>query len=47
MNYSHVLSEQDGRFYLGSTGDLRARLRKHSSGVVRSSAPGRPLSLIY
>jgi predicted GIY-YIG superfamily endonuclease len=28
MNYSDVLlSEQDGRFYIGSTGDLRTRLR--------------------
>jgi predicted GIY-YIG superfamily endonuclease len=36
MNYSYVLlSEPDGRFSIGSTGDLRARLRKHSSGVVR------------
>jgi predicted GIY-YIG superfamily endonuclease len=32
MNYSYVLlREQDGRFYIGSTGDLRARLQKHSS----------------
>jgi predicted GIY-YIG superfamily endonuclease len=32
MNYPYVLlSEQDGRFYIGSTCDLRARLQKHSS----------------
>jgi len=48
MNYSYVLlSEQDGRFYIGSTGDLRARLQKHSSGAVRSTAHRRPLRLIY
>jgi putative endonuclease len=48
MNYAYVLlSQQDGRFYLGSTGDLRARLQKHSSGVVRSTAHRRPLRLIY
>jgi putative endonuclease len=48
MNYSYVLlSEQDGRFYIGSTGDLRARLQKHISGAVRSTAHRRPLRLIY
>jgi putative endonuclease len=48
MNYSYVLlSEQDGKFYIGSTSDLRARLRKHSAGAVRSTAHRRPLRLIY
>lgn len=48
MNHSCVLlSGQDGRFYIGSTGDLRARLQKHSSGAVRSTAHCRPLRLIY
>jgi putative endonuclease len=48
MNYSYVLlSELDGRFYIGSTGDLRARSQKHSSSVMRSTAHRRPLRLIY
>ena len=48
MNYSYVLlSEQDGRFYIGSSGDLRARLQKHSSGAVRSTVHRRPLRPIY
>ena len=48
MNYSYVLlSEQDGRFYIGSTGDLRARLQKHSSGLVHSTAHRRSLRPIY
>jgi len=48
MNYSYVLlSEQDGRFYISSTGDSRARLQKHSSGTVRSTAHRWPLRLIY
>jgi len=48
VNYSYVLlSEQDGRFYIGSTGDLRARLRNHDSGAVRSTAYRRPLRLNY
>ena len=48
MNYSYVLlSERDGKFYIGSTGNLRERLEKHNSGGVRSTAHRRPLRLIY
>jgi len=48
MNYSYVLlSERDGKFYIGSTGDLRERLQKHNSGSVRSTSYRRPLRLIY
>jgi putative endonuclease len=48
MTYAYVLlSDQDGRFYIGSTGDLRARLQKHNSGAVRSTSSRRPLRLIY
>jgi putative endonuclease len=48
MNYSYVLlSERDGRFYIGSAGDLRARIEKHKLGAVRSTAYRRPLRLIY
>ena len=48
MNYSYVLlSDRDGNFYLGSTGDLRARLLKHNSGALRSTAYRRPFRLIY
>jgi len=48
MNYAYVLlSDQDGRFYIGSTGNLRARLQKHNSGVVGSTAYRRPLRLFY
>jgi putative endonuclease len=48
MNYSYVLlSDEDGRFYIGSTGDLRARLQKHNAGAVRSTACRRPLRLVY
>ena len=48
MNYSYVLlSERDGRFYIGGTGDLRERLRRYNSGLVSSTAYRRPLRLIY
>ena len=48
MTYSYVLlSDRDGNFYIGSTGDLRARFLKHNSGAVRSTAYRRPWRLIY
>ncbi len=48
MNYTYVLlSERDGRFYTGSTTDLRARVRSHAAGRVGSTASRAPLVLIY
>jgi putative endonuclease len=48
MKYSYVLlSDRDGEFYIGSTGDLRERLRQHNKGRVRSTTYRRPLRLIY
>ncbi len=48
MNYSYVLlSEKHGKFYMGSTGDLRERLQQHDKGFVHSTAYRRPLRLVY
>jgi putative endonuclease len=48
MEYTYVLiSERDGKFYTGSTGDLRKRFRDHNEGRVRSTAYRRPWKLLY
>ena len=48
MRYTYVLlSERDGRFYTGWSNDLRARVRQHNAGDVRSTTYRRPLRLIY
>lgn len=48
MTYCYVLlSGKDGRFYIGSTSDLRERVERHNKGFVRSTAYRRPLLLIY
>jgi putative endonuclease len=48
MKYSYVLlSDRDGEFNIGSTGDSRERLQQHNKGQVRSTAYRRPLRLIY
>lgn len=48
MYYVYVLlSEKDGFWYTGCTGDLRKRFREHNSGVVESTKGRIPLKLIY
>ena len=48
MCYTYVLrSDHDQRFYTGTTRDLRARLKLHVDGKVKSTAYRRPLSLVY
>ena len=42
-----LLSEVDGKFYTGSTNDLRRRLKEHNNGDVVSTAKRKPLQLIY
>ena len=48
MHYVYLLySEKDGKFYTGSTNDLKRRSLEHSSGNVKSTKNRRPLHLIY
>ena len=48
MSYTYVLrSDRDKRFCTGAARDLRARVREHARGRVRSTARRRPLTLIY
>ena len=47
MFYVYVLlSEPDGRFYVGSTGDLRRRVTEHQRGNVASTKHRSPLILV-
>jgi len=48
MYYTYVLlSQKDGRFYTGSTGNLGKRIKEHNSGRVSSTGYRRPFRLIY
>ncbi len=42
-----LLSEKDGKFYTGSTDDLRRRIAEHEAGYVKSTVRRKPLKLIY
>ena len=37
----------DERFYIGSTKDLKKRLKEHNAGKVKSTKSRLPLKLIY
>ena len=46
--YTYVLfSERDHKLYIGFTSDVFKRLSEHNAGLNISTAPRRPLSLIY
>ena len=48
MYYVYVLlSERDGKFYTGSTGNLKERVEEHNRGYGRSTKNRRPFKLIY
>lgn len=46
--YVYILrSDKDNKLYVGFTRDLRKRMKSHSSGINKSTAPRRPLKLMY
>ena len=48
MYYVYILlSEKDGKLYIGSTPDLKKRIHKHSHGYVLATKYRRPIKLIY
>ena len=48
MFYVYVLkSARDGNLYLGSTNDLKRRLREHNDGEVASTRGRTPFELVY
>ena len=47
MWYVYVLQNKAGRWYTGSTNDLRKRILKHNSGKNKSTKYGVPWEIIY
>lgn len=48
MFYVYILrSKKDSQFYIGSTNDLRRRLKEHNEGKVFSTKFRTPFELIY
>jgi putative endonuclease len=42
-----LLSERNGRFYIGSSGNPEARLDDHNQGRVKATRHLRPWTLVY
>ncbi|MDO8505951.1 MAG: GIY-YIG nuclease family protein [bacterium] len=48
MNYTYILkSKKDSQFYLGSTTDLKKRVKEHNDGKVFSTKARKPFELVY
>jgi putative endonuclease len=48
MYYAYLLlGEKDGKFYTGSTDDLKRRIAEHEAGYVKSTVRRKPMKLIY
>lgn len=48
MFYVYVLkSKHDDKLYIGFTSDLRKRFEEHNKGLVQSTKPRIPFSLVY
>lgn len=46
--YTYILlSEKDGKRYIGYTSDLKKRIEEHNDGLVSSTKHRRPLKLVY
>ncbi|MCU0660019.1 MAG: GIY-YIG nuclease family protein [Candidatus Pacebacteria bacterium] len=48
MYYTYLLqSKKDNKFYTGYSKNLKLRFEQHQKGKVESTAPRRPLELVY
>ena len=45
--FLELISKKDGKFYTGSTNDLKRRLDEHNGGKVESTKRRKPFLLIY
>jgi putative endonuclease len=46
--YVYILTSfKNGRFYIGSTGDIDKRLKDHNSGKVKATRNFKPLVLVF
>jgi putative endonuclease len=42
-----IKSQKTSRYYIGPTGNLKDRLKRHNSGYVHSTKNGVPYKLVY
>ena len=47
MFYIYILKNKNGKIYIGQTNNLTDRLRRHNSGLMKSTKFGLPWEIIY
>jgi putative endonuclease len=48
MYYIYIIeSLKNGRYYVGSTVNLRDRMKRHNSGQMKSTKPHMPHKIVY
>ncbi len=47
MYYVYILKNNQGIFYKGYSTDLKARVKQHNNGEVKSTKSGIPWKLVY
>jgi putative endonuclease len=45
--YTYVLQCRDGKLYVGSTADLKRRIKEHEGGLVPATSYRLPAKLVY
>jgi putative endonuclease len=45
--YTYVLRCSDGKLYVGSTADLKRRIKEHEGGLVPATSYRLPAKLVY
>jgi len=47
MPFVYILKTRNGRFYIGSTNDLKKRIEEHQSGKSKYTSENLPIELIF
>ena len=47
MYYTYILTTADNRYYIGSTGNLTERMKRHQRGEVSFTSSRRPVKLLH
>ncbi|MBU0671903.1 MAG: GIY-YIG nuclease family protein [Candidatus Margulisbacteria bacterium] len=48
MYYVYIIeSLKNGRYYVGTTGDLKDRIKRHNAGEMKSTQPYIPYKIIH
>ena len=47
MYYTYLLRLSNGNYYVGSTGDLKSRVKKHQTRSVPHTSKFRPIKVVW